>query len=361
MEEEGPKTRAVARGGGGKRKRRRRISLQKRELSEEEMAQVIYFHYAENPLVDGEGELQEALRAYRKLVISRKVRQYTRKSVFYTLLYLYILMDVLRENTLKSLIRAAEIFLLLVKYLYVGASDKKDDLRYCLRLAKILRADVHGIVEMASKIYLSSLEKATEKERRGLPEGYKTTRNPEEAVPRELAMPEDVFLSRLVTGFLAREKREKKEEKRRITLLLDKSGSMRDEKLVWSRSVALALYWKAKGLGVPFSLIMFDSAQHFVGSDELSILEALLKVEPGGGTDIPGALRAGEGDLIAITDCEQDVDEETLRSALEGKRLTTITILPTERRAEVLRRVSSDFYSTRMTEGEAIVLVRSLI
>ena len=57
----------------------------------------------------------------------------------------------------------------------------------------------------------------------------------------ELAMPDEIFYSKIINGFTGKEKRLLSPGA--YSVLLDKSGSMYEgDKTLWSRSVALALF-----------------------------------------------------------------------------------------------------------------------
>lgn len=118
------------------------------------------------------------------------------------------------------------------------------------------------------------------------------------------------------------------------------SGSMGGYKMVWSRSVALALYRAARARDRQFLLRMFDARLH--PDDKpletpLEVLEALLKVPPGGGTRIARALETAVEDIVSrglrekantivlITDGEDQVIMD--RRLLERAGVSLVTVM----------------------------------
>ncbi|MEM4454894.1 MAG: hypothetical protein QXT28_09305, partial [Thermofilaceae archaeon] len=81
-----------------------------------------------------------------------------------------------------------------------------------------------------------------EKERRGDEvAGFRRTLRLDRALPRELALDDDLFYAKLASGgLLSREYYVTREGA--YYVLIDRSGSMSGEKTVWARSVALALF-----------------------------------------------------------------------------------------------------------------------
>jgi len=198
--------------------------------------------------------------------------------------------------------------------------------------------------------------------------GYYLTKNVERALPRELALPDEVFYAKLVSsGLLAREKLSVKEGA--IYVLLDKSGSMSEgEKTPWSRSVALALLALARRKRVKFFLRFFDTQVYDLVSDDepKALLEMLLKVTSNGGTSIDTALRAALEDLakrnlshltntiVVITDGEDKVTVKPEELQRVQARLVSVMIQGDN---EALRRLSDQFLKAQPSERGALRLV----
>ncbi|MCC6049721.1 MAG: VWA domain-containing protein [Thermofilum sp.] len=197
--------------------------------------------------------------------------------------------------------------------------------------------------------------------------GYYLTKNPERALPRELALPDELFFAKLAGGgLLAREKLSPREGA--IYVLLDKSGSMSGEKTVWARSVALALLALARRKRARFFLRFFDTRAYDLVTDEKPerLLELLLRVESNGGTSIDTALQTAIEDLaerglskltntiIIITDGEDRV--ETRRRELErvGARLVSVMIRGSN---ETLKRISDQYLKAELSAEGALKLI----
>jgi uncharacterized protein with von Willebrand factor type A (vWA) domain len=153
--------------------------------------------------------------------------------------------------------------------------------------------------------------------------GYRLTKKLEKALPRELAMPDEIFFYKLASsGFLSREKQTVKEGA--YYILIDKSGSMTGEKTVWARAVALALLKLAREKKRRFFMRFFDYNVYDLldDADFQKLLTAILTVESNGGTSIDTALRTALKDLaehklieqtntvVIITDGEDKVTVE---------------------------------------------------
>lgn len=129
--------------------------------------------------------------------------------------------------------------------------------------------------------------------------GYGYTNDVRETIPRELALPDDVFLVKVSSNRLLRREM-MKQPISAIYVLVDKSGSMSVKlKTVWSRSVALALYRYAKSIGVRFYFRFFDVSTYDLISDKdpHRLLDDLIRVESGGGTCIDCAIREAVRDV----------------------------------------------------------------
>lgn len=164
--------------------------------------------------------------------------------------------------------------------------------------------------------------------------GYRRTVRVERALPRELALEDDLFFAKLACGgFLSREYYVTREGA--YYVLLDRSGSMKEsDKLVWSRSVALALFKLARQRGREFLLRFFDAQVHPLLRDPVGVVEHLLTVSPSGGTRIDLALRMALEELkrfkgltstiVIITDGEDSVRTQPEELARAGVQLVAV-------------------------------------
>lgn len=206
----------------------------------------------------------------------------------------------------------------------VGKED--GTLEFLADLAKDIlqqKVDVE-IIELAGKIAesLPKFVKLRKKRNKHGDEiaGYRLTKNVEKALPRELALPDELFYYKLASnGFLSREMQNVEEGA--YYVLIDKSGSMSGEKTIWARAVALALLRLAREKKRKYFLRFFDYVAHELLDDTNpeKLLKHILEVEANGGTSIDTALKTALEDLaryklseltntvIIITDGEDNV------------------------------------------------------
>jgi len=134
--------------------------------------------------------------------------------------------------------------------------------------------------------------------------GYSLTRKVEKALPRELALPEELFYYKLASrGLLTKEKLTVKEGA--FYVLIDKSGSMADgEKTIWARAVALALLKLAQKKRRRFYVRFFDTNVYSLLSSENieSLLRYILELRSDGGTSIDNALETALDDIAELKD-----------------------------------------------------------
>ncbi|MEM1868462.1 MAG: hypothetical protein QXY83_06440, partial [Thermosphaera sp.] len=191
-----------------------------------------------------------------------------------------------------------------------------------------------------------------ERERRGEEvAGFRRTPRLEKALPRELALDDDIFYAKLASGgLLSREYYVSREGA--YYVLIDRSGSMAGEKTVWARSVALALYKLARARGRKYFLRFFDVNVHPSPdqppiSQPEELLEHILTVASMGGTSIDAALSTAVRDLeklkeltntiVIITDGEDRVSTSPDRLREVGARLIAVMI---QGRNEELRQLA---------------------
>jgi len=188
--------------------------------------------------------------------------------------------------------------------------------------------------------------------------GYRLTRNPEKALPRELALPDEIFYYKLAnSGLLAREKVTVKEGA--FYVLLDKSGSMAERgKFTWASATALALLKLARAKGRRFYARLFDHRvyQLLDDRDPLRLSQELLTTVPNGGTSIDSALRTALRDLaegglsektntvIIITDGEDEVTVKPEEFRRVNATLVAVMIQGFNARLEELARATGGRY-----------------
>ena len=166
--------------------------------------------------------------------------------------------------------------------------------------------------------------------------GYAQTRRIEDALPRELALDDEIIEAKLLGGGLLTRVYATWTEGS-YYVLIDKSGSMAGTKTIWARSVALALLNLATRRRRRYYMRFFDYAVYDLASKPSEIAEALIRVAPNGGTCIDCALRTAIQDIergrlaeklntiIIITDGEDDV--ETQPQELRRVNATLIAVM----------------------------------
>jgi len=232
------------------------------------------------------------------------------------------------------------------------------DVYEVLKLAR--NSDMRKILEFLSGI--PKIGMTTKKRRtryvRGELYGYERGIDLERIVPSELALPEELFYVKFAEGELLLYQKEVKEAMGPIYLLLDKSGSMDGEKILWAKAVALALYNRARKENRDFYLRFFDNIPYPLvkvpknakSRDAMKMVEYLSKVRGGGGTDISRAVIAacedikeghvkGVSEIIILTDGEDKIAETTVRRSLKEANSTLISVMIRGENAD-LKRVS---------------------
>jgi uncharacterized protein with von Willebrand factor type A (vWA) domain len=199
--------------------------------------------------------------------------------------------------------------------------------------------------------------------------GYRLTKNVEKALPREIALPDEIFYYKLASsGFLSTEKMIVKEGA--YYVLIDKSGSMDGEKTIWARSVTLALLKLAREKKRRFFMRFFDFQVYDLAddSDIEKLMTMILTTKSDGGTNIDEALRTALRDLeklkeqtntiILITDGEDKV--ETKPEDLKKYNATLVAVM-IEGRNDMLKTLANasggQYLSAEPTPDGAIKIV----
>ena len=236
---------------------------------------------------------------------------------------------------------------------------------------QILRFAI-GLIEKMPKFYTKIKRDSTIGTELG---GYRLSRNMLRALARELALPEELLLIKLVSqGLLTRRKLLNKLGA--IYVLLDKSGSMAGLKTIWSRSVALALFKRSVIEGRKFYLRFFDYRIYRLLQNPEEILSDILSIKSNGVTDNQKAILTALVDLkdsylrnqtnviIIITDGESKISKILLRKKLDevNAKLITIFVGENERSDNVsnLIDISDKNFFVRPSERDALSLIQQI-
>ncbi len=199
--------------------------------------------------------------------------------------------------------------------------------------------------------------------------GYALTKKVERALPREMALPDELFLKKLTgEGFLMKEKLSVAEGA--YYLLIDKSGSMHGEKTVWARSVAMALYRMSMTKRRRYFLRFFDTRLYPPDrplDDPEDIVDAILKVKSNGGTDITNAISTALKDLmerglsdytntiVIITDGEDVVQD--LSKDLKKANASLVSVM-IQGENETLRALSDQYMKAELNEMGGVKILK---
>ena len=221
-------------------------------------------------------------------------------------------------------------------------------------------------------------KKYRKKSRTGFSEGYTLTSKPDKALPRELTLPEELFMAKLASGrFLTWEKKEPTSTV--FIVLLDKSNSMEGYKIAWAKAVAYALAIKAKRMNSDWILIPFDTSPY----NPVALEEAYkaLKIKASGGTNIGEALVEAlkyaikngyeKANIIVITDGIDDVidryKESVLRLARKIKSTIRVVFIgkPSDYRRnesliEIVEATRGEVMMTTPSEDGALKVIKSV-
>ncbi len=153
-------------------------------------------------------------------------------------------------------------------------------------------------------------------------------------------------------------------------VIVHNSGSMGGVKLVWSRSLALALYRVARAKKRKFMLRLFDAIVHpekKALTDPIDILDAILRTPAGGGTRIANAVYTALNEItehnndsantiVLITDGEDRVDIDRKKIEKTGVSLITVMVGGSN---EELRRVSDEYLNVALDVDGALTVIKA--
>ncbi|BCU68389.1 hypothetical protein HS7_18260 [Sulfolobales archaeon HS-7] len=218
-------------------------------------------------------------------------------------------------------------------------------------------------------------KKKTTKFPRGELFGYEKGNDLERLVTSELALPDELFYLKLAESDLLLFEKRINETLGPIYLLLDKSGSMDGEKILWAKAVGLALYNKARRENRSFYLRFFDNIPYPLikvmrnakPKDVLKMVEYMSKVRGGGGTDISRSIISacedikeghvkGVGEVVLLTDGEDKIAEAAVRKSVKEANSSLISVMIRGDNPD-LRRVSDKYLVVYKLDQEDLLRV----
>ena len=244
-----------------------------------------------------------------------------------------------------------------------------------IRLAR--NTDIKKLLEVISLIpqITHKVRRRTERSSRGELVGYELGSDLERLVPTELKLPKLYFRIKFVESKLLLYEKVLPKTMGPFYLLIDKSGSMEGEKIMWAKATAIALLMRARKENRDFYLRFFDGLPHplirvprkMKSSDAISFIKYLARVKGGGGTDITRAIVTacddiasgtvkGRSDIVIITDGEDRISESIVEKKLRmaNARLVSVMILGENRD---LKRLSHRYLRVLKLSGEEILKV----
>ncbi len=158
-----------------------------------------------------------------------------------------------------------------------------------------------------------------------------------------------------------------------IYVLVDKSGSMAGEKVVWAKTVTLKLFQSSRSEGRDFSMRFFDEMPHELikasagdGKSKINTVREICTMESGGGTKIDAIIdkalsdieagkwngEKGKPTLIIITDGEDNLSYNSIKDRLERNRVELVSVMVKGRNSD-LKRLSPNYFEVQKMDGDA--------
>ncbi|MEM1525505.1 MAG: VWA domain-containing protein [Ignisphaera sp.] len=256
--------------------------------------------------------------------------------------------------------------------------DLDEDVTTTLKLVK--NTDIKNILKFLTRIpdIRSIMRKRKLVYQRGEIEGYSTGSDVERIAPTELAYPSIYLYTKIAENKLLIYNKVLYMSMGPIYVLLDKSGSMDGNKILWAKATALALFMRCRSERRPFYIRFFDSEPYKLmrvrvnakPSEVLKVIEYIASIRNGGGTDISKSIitacndvikiRSRElSDLIIITDGEDRIAKSLVRKSLAYAKVRLVSVMIMGENSD-LREVSYKYLKvTRLSEKEMLNVVEA--
>lgn len=283
------------------------------------------------------------------------------------------LVEAYKEIEMASKVRA------LANGLQPGTSSIYSVEDYSLDLLRLAReTDIRDVIKYLDGLnyYDTVSTKSYRRSRRGEKLGYALGSDIERIVPRYLAYPPEVLYVKLAEGRLLLYEKGIPQSTSPLYVVIDKSGSMEGEKMLWAKAVALALYVKAVKGKRAFHARFFDSQPHqlvtikppFKPDWTLRAFEYIARIRSAGGTDITRALqtalsdlereRAKEATVVLITDGVDRVAERSIESRLRRMKVKLVTVM-VKGDNQGLRKLSTAYLAvTKLSRSSVLRVIR---
>ncbi|MEM0371472.1 MAG: VWA domain-containing protein [Ignisphaera sp.] len=224
--------------------------------------------------------------------------------------------------------------------------DLDEDVNKVLRLVR--NTDIKKILMFLSKMpnINTIVKKKKMSYQRGEVEGYTTGSDIERIVSTELAYPSIYIYIKIAENKLLLYNKVLYMSLGPIYVLIDKSGSMDGNKILWAKATALALLMRSRIEKRAFYIRFFDSEPYKLmkikpnakPSEVLRVVEYVAMVRNGGGTDISKSIitacndimkfRSRDfSDIIIITDGEDRIAKSLVKKSLAYSRSRLISVM----------------------------------
>jgi len=227
--------------------------------------------------------------------------------------------------------------------------------------------DVTAVVKRKRMVY-----------QRGEVEGYTRGSDVERIVYTEFAYPQLYLYIKLADDNLLLFEKVMYMNMGPIYLLIDKSGSMDGNKILWAKATALALFMKSRAEHRSFYIRFFDSEPYELfrikpnakPSEVMKLIEYIAMVKNGGGTDISKALITACNDIaklkskelsevILITDGEDRIARSLVKKALQHVKTRLITVMIMGEN-EDLRNISGEYFKViKLSEKDILSVIKA--
>ncbi|ADM28247.1 von Willebrand factor type A [Ignisphaera aggregans DSM 17230] len=254
-----------------------------------------------------------------------------------------------------------------------------DDVSTVLRLVR--NTDIKNILALLAKILdiKAFAKRKRVRYQRGEIEGYFMGFDVERIVPTELAYPSIYLYAKISEGNILLYDKILYMSLGPIYVLLDKSGSMDGNKILWAKATALALFMKSRIERRPYYIRFFDSEPYDLikvksgakPSEVMKLIEYIAMVRNGGGTDISKAIITAcndilrnevvrdVSDIIIITDGEDRIAKSLVRKSLQHAKAKLISVMVMGENDD-LKQISSKYLKVvKLTEKDAISVIES--
>jgi len=288
------------------------------------------------------------------------------------------------EKTLESTSRELERFIevkRVVEGLEPGTLSVFSTEDYGLDLLRLARsADVMAILNALREIKADDIGSLRDYIvfKRGEKMGFELGFDVERLAPRSLTYPEELFYTRLAQRRLLLYTKMTRRKPGGVYVLVDKSGSMSGEKILWAKAVTLALYMKTLRSRRDFRVRFFNSQPYSLhsinrkprASEVVALFEYIARVKSSGGTDITRALltalqdisveESKESTIVLITDGIDRVSEKPVKLMLEKTKSRLIVVMVMGDNKSLEKLADTYLRVVKLDRGEVLKVVKAV-